>query len=205
MCLFDKIFRAGRKKKREEVFKIQPELADELLSLAILAPLAQTDLGANLPETLYCIDASNEKIAVVSAPIPEKCGEEIWQHSLKKSMWVKLLKPTLAYLRSRKLDEELEQLPDGQKTDRPPPWLLNVVRSLQFEEELCFPVGRREHINISETRAWLALEKLAAPSKMDSRILAAADSMVQIHPGACLSDLVSPRQRVTGRSCQTVR
>eukprot|EP00435_Cladocopium_sp_Y103_P062393 s584_g24.t1 len=77
-------------------------VAQELLLLAILAPLMTADLGSGLVRTIYATDASDRKGAVVSRQASENVCRAMWRSGRKKGGYVRMLNRTEALV--RKLD-----------------------------------------------------------------------------------------------------
>ena len=115
----------------------------------------------------------------MSAPVSVHLGIELWRNALRKGRWAKLSAPVQAYLRSMKqLEHGCNQ--DDDDAYVPIPWMQQVVASLDFHTTIDYPVGRTEHINCSEMRAHLAMERHESVTNPGSRVFGFADSQVQL-------------------------
>ena len=66
------------------VIGLPRSVAQELVLLAILAPLAVSNLGAVLADSLYATDASEQKGAFVSSAAPPFLVRSLWRTGSKK-------------------------------------------------------------------------------------------------------------------------
>ena len=118
---------------------------------AILLPLAVTNLRALVLFHVCATDASGWREADVSCEILVAIAREAVRHSLRKSLWVRLLSPTQALGRLHDdLDPEDELPGDASYAMRP---LWEVL--LRFPKyKLCWKARseRRGHISVSELR-----------------------------------------------------
>ena len=164
---------------RSTVIRLSPELAEELLLVLSLAPLAVSDLRATNSQHVYCSDASDWGIGVTRARLPEGLEAEVHRHKLRRPTWVKLLSPLRKLQRIRgqlPLDEEL---PGEQQLPSHPLWLA-LGGALQYKEILRKKVSRPTHINILELRGMAKAEEIASQEGMRRRVFQLADSQVSL-------------------------
>ena len=69
MCLLDEIYVAQQGRPATAIVRLSPPLIDELWLLAVLSPLAVTDLRAGSLEQVFLSDASEEFKAAVSCKV----------------------------------------------------------------------------------------------------------------------------------------
>eukprot|EP00435_Cladocopium_sp_Y103_P047077 s582_g13.t1 len=95
-------------------------VANELVLLAALMPLALSDLGAEYLETVYATDASMFKGAIVSTQRSLPIVRSIWKSCKSKGSYTRLLSPAEQVLRSNHMfDEESLEPKVPQGPDRP--------------------------------------------------------------------------------------
>eukprot|EP00438_Fugacium_kawagutii_P027450 Skav208101 [mRNA] locus=scaffold1681:249518:254098:- [translate_table: standard] len=66
-------------------------VANELTMLAVLMPLAMTDLAVPYAERVFCADASLSRGAVLSAPLDARISEILWKAARSKGGYSRLL------------------------------------------------------------------------------------------------------------------
>ena len=138
LCLLDSLFQASRRDDMQEVFRLDGRALSDLLMLSILLPLAATNLRAKAPCAVAASDASNWGEAAVVAPIPELIGKELVRHSLRKSVWSKLLGPVDAWLRGQSLLEPEDELPDPEECFQSNQlWSLLAGSEIEVQEVVC--------------------------------------------------------------------
>eukprot|EP00438_Fugacium_kawagutii_P023074 Skav201172 [mRNA] locus=scaffold65:774040:778439:- [translate_table: standard] len=69
------------------------EVANELVLLSVLFPLALTELSAPFDDTIYCTDASMSRGAALSARVPPVVAETLWKVSRSKGAYTRLQSP----------------------------------------------------------------------------------------------------------------
>ena len=82
-------------------------VAEELVLMAVLAPLMVTDLAPEFSEKVYATDASDAKGAFVSAEVSEDIVQALWRTGRKKGGYHRLLTREEALI--RKLDPTKEE------------------------------------------------------------------------------------------------
>eukprot|EP00438_Fugacium_kawagutii_P006915 Skav203581 [mRNA] locus=scaffold935:89412:94199:+ [translate_table: standard] len=180
LSLLDGIFSSYRNCTGREVFKLDGRLRSDLLCLAVLIPMAVTNLKAAPPTVVGASDASNWGEAGVTASIPRQIGKELIRHSLRKSVWNRLLTPHKAWLRGHDMLDPGDELPPGvEQYVSNPLWEL-VATALQYKLLYSKSKSGPRHINIGELRAALKTERLLGGLQPSSRVLLGADSQVAL-------------------------
>ena len=176
-CVLDLIFAACRGRMMGDVIQFSNALRGELFLLAILTPLAVTDMRASPAPWYDVVDASDWGEAHCRADIPPTIALELQRHCVVKGRWARMLRAPQEWLRRQKKLGEEEELP-GVAYKRSPLWI-SVTQSLQFRT-ICKRASPPCHINIKETRAQLLAEEAAALERPDSRLLIGGDSQVAL-------------------------
>lgn len=90
-----------------KIIPMSRAVACELTLLAVLMPLAFTDLAAPFDPMIYCTDASQFRGAALSAHVGEKISEVLWKTSRSKGAYSRLLSPSEVMLKHLgELDED---------------------------------------------------------------------------------------------------
>ena len=180
LCTLDYIFQACKDRKGSDIVRLSGRLKSELLIVATLIPLACTNLRAEVSPRLTATDASTWWEASVVADIPSQVAEELTRHSLRKSIWSKLLPPGKAWDRARGILSPSSELPDSAEAlEMNPLWKI-LCTALSYKPFLLRKAKNSRHINIGELRAFLAAEREHGFSCPCSRELAGLDSQVTI-------------------------
>ena len=185
LCLMDLIFEPLGIDDARSIIRLSPGLVDELVSLAVLGPLACTDLRSPFLPFVGATDASLQWMAAVRADVDEQVVQELGRHALKKSTWSKLLPTAQAWLRSKGLLDPEDELPDGCYNTHPL-WT-TVARCLTYKERWRMQCPAGKHINCLELKAYLLEEKRVSTAYKSKRYLSGLDSQV------CLGALVKGR------------
>eukprot|EP00438_Fugacium_kawagutii_P013675 Skav213148 [mRNA] locus=scaffold107:610791:614535:- [translate_table: standard] len=97
--------------KEPQLIRLRREVANELVLLAVLAPLCVSDLAAPFSSKVFATDASLEKGAICASPVSPLVSEAAWRSLRSKGGYSKLLDPVKSIL-ARSLDfEECEGRP----------------------------------------------------------------------------------------------
>ena len=180
LSLLDSLFGAFRGKEPDEVVALNGKTLSDLLLIALLLPVAVTNLRALPPSHFGASDASGWGEAGVAAPIPYAISKELLRHCLRKSVWTKLLSPSGALLRSRGVLAEEEELPDGcEKFEKNPLWEL-CANCLTFSQVFSKRKSGQRHINVGELRAAIKLEQILGRREPTRRLLLGLDSQVAL-------------------------
>lgn len=185
LCLMDLIFEPLGIDDPKKVIRLSDGLVDELVSLAVLGPLACTDLRCRFLPFIGATDASLQWMAAVRADVDEVVVQELGRHALKKSTWNKLLPTAQAWMRSKNILDPSEELPDG-CYETHPLWT-TVARCFPYAERWRMPCPTGKHINSLELKAYLLEEKRVCISHKSGRFLSGLDSQV------CLGALIKGR------------
>ena len=161
-----------------QVIPLSGELVDELFTFCILGNMSWINLRAETNGAVRATDASGWGMAGVHSEQPVACCRELCRHSIQKSVWSQLLPPGKAWLRTKQMLEESEELPDEQFDCHP---LFEVAaRALEYRE--CWRLQHQKpvHINIAELRAHLKEESHLAISRPRSKQIYGLDSQVAL-------------------------
>ena len=162
---------------RADVIRISGELREELFLCVILGPLAVTDIRIDVCDWLFASDASDWGIGITRSLMPPWLSSEIHRHKLNKGAWTKLLSPVRALLRLKGALPAADELPEGKVLSSHPLWL-ELACCLPFEEVLREKVRRAVHINVSEMRAMLRVEREISRLSFPCRYFSLSDSQV---------------------------
>ena len=184
-CLMDVIFEPLGIDNPGGIIRLSEALRDELMTLAVLGPLASSDLRAQFLPFITATDASLDWMAAVRAHVDQQTVQEFARYSLKKSTWSRLLPPGKAWLRSHAMLDEEDEMPEEGFQSHP---LYDLVaRCYDYKERWRHPCRHGQHINILELKAFLFEEKKICQAALGRRSLCGLDSQV------CLGALVKGR------------
>lgn len=164
---------------RRHVIRLSEELKEELFLLLALGPLAVTCIRLPNSPYLYCSDASDWGIGITKACLPTWLQSEIHRHKMKKGVWAKLLSPLKSLQRLKGCLPAGDELPGGLQLASHPLWI-ELATALPFKEVLRQKERAGIHINISELRAMIRVEKEAAKDFFPQRFFSLADSQVSV-------------------------
>ena len=179
MCLLDEIYVAQQGRPATAIVRLSPPLIDELWLLAVLSPLAVTDLRAGSLEQVFLSDASEEFKAAVSCKVSKVFAKELQRHALTRGAWSRLLSPWKVWCRNYGQLFVEEELPDGVPLVSHPLWLA-VAQTLQYQLFLRRRVRRKRHINLLELESILEVEESLTSQRSDVRYLLGSDSQVAL-------------------------
>ena len=168
---------AQRGEDRRSVIRLSAELKTELLLCCIFAPVACTFLKAVNSTSVFASDASDWGFAVCAAELPKWLRSELHRHRLRKSVWTRLLSPLKSIERMKGSLEPSDELPGEDEFKTHPLWL-ELARSLQFRVVSKRRTSDGVHINVSELRGMLDVEKQACRQAFPIRLFSFADSQV---------------------------
>ena len=161
-----------------QVIRLSEELVDELFTFCILGSMSWINLRAETLGAVRATDASDWGMAAVHSEQPVNCCRELCRHSIQKSVWSQLLPPGKAWLRTKQMLDESEELPEEQYDCHP---LFEVAaRALEYKEGWRLQHQKVVHINIAELRAHLKEESHLAISKPSSKQVYGLDSQVAL-------------------------
>lgn len=116
--VMDSLFREGSDHHPDEVFCISRQSLNELQTLAILGPFAQSDLRAEYSPFLFCMDASPTGGAICRADIGPKAAEEIWRHTEQRGFYTKLQSPVSEILSEHGIEPLASEIISGHDQDK---------------------------------------------------------------------------------------
>lgn len=103
-----------------KLVKLSRTVADELVVLAALMPLAISDLGAEYYSSIFATDASSFKGAICEAQVKPELCRALWRSCRSKGSYTRILSPAEQILRSNGMfDEEKLISPSPTGPDRP--------------------------------------------------------------------------------------
>ena len=150
----------------------------DLLLIAVLLPLAVSNLRSKPPDRIYASDASSWGEAAVHAEIPLRIGAELARHALRRSIWVRLLAPAAAWERSHGALTEGEEVPETEEPYQSNPLWETLARCLNYQLTFAKVKQAQRHINVGEVRGALKAERLGALRRPSSKLLLGLDSQV---------------------------
>ena len=96
--VIDALFNEGLDRPPSQIFCLSRKALNELQTLAILGPTAQTDIRAEFCPYVFATDASPSGGAVCKAWLWPKACQEIWRHTEQKGCYTKLQSPVASIL-----------------------------------------------------------------------------------------------------------
>ena len=169
MCLLDLVYRESSGKEAGEVVWLPGALKAEL-----------TSLRAQYVDRVDLVDASPWCIAGVAALLDARIVRELAGHCLTRGRWVALLSQRRSLLRAKGLLVPELELPDGEESDACADWTYDVLTRLKYHVTFKAAARGKEHINLGETREFIAAERKAAIERPSTRVFLGADSQVQL-------------------------
>lgn len=180
LSLMDSVFASYRGREDREIVKLDGRTLSDLLCMSCLLPLAVTNLRAKVSPRLTATDASSWGEAGVVASVPERIIEEIYRHTLKKSLWVRLLSPARALQRQKNLLQPEDEIPNPEDRFHSHPLWQSLAEGLDFRVLFSKSKTSSRRINVGELRAMLRSEHLHALGEPESREVYALDSQVAL-------------------------
>jgi len=180
LALLRELFLLPRGRGRR-VFELTSGARDELLLLSVLAPLFESDLGAQVSTEVYATDASPWRAAAVKTVLPAAATLELYRHCEHRGQRVHLAAGVEHYLDERGL---LEVGPDDLTDVRS--WAGELFSALQFRGMFAFDIDDPQHININEQTAHRSLLRALCRSvdRQGQRFVYGLDSRVTIGANA---------------------
>ena len=179
MCLLDHLYLAQQGREQEDIISLSAEAVDELWALAILGPLAVTDIRAQSIPELYLSDASEQNVASVRTSIPKVLARELQRHCLARGSWTRLLSPWDAWLKGHSQLYPEDELPSGVPLVSHPVWLA-LAQTLNYKLNHKRPCNSRAHINLLELKSIIQVEQVLSMRRQEVRYLLGADSQVAL-------------------------
>lgn len=109
---------------RPKLVPLTREVATELVTLAVLMPLATSDIAAPISNKLFCTDASLKKGAILETTLDEKVMNVLYRATINKGSYTRLLSPASAVLKTHDWTfEESDEDGEGDANESPErPW-----------------------------------------------------------------------------------
>ncbi|CAE7185797.1 unnamed protein product, partial [Symbiodinium microadriaticum] len=99
LCILDQCFRDAAQQPPDVIVRLSQRTRNELLMVAIVGPLRQTDLRTGWCPEVFCMDASPTGAGLCTAPVPENAVAELHRYSEQRGFYTKLEAPSSAALR----------------------------------------------------------------------------------------------------------
>lgn len=165
MCCFERVFGWITDARPLKVAPLPGFVADELILVAVLSPLAFTDLGADIAPEVFLTDASCSHGAVVSAKVADDEAAYLWAQAQRRGVHVRL---------DGSWDDSQVVVGDEVVQD----W----CEAIQWKPVVDYKFRQRSHINLQEMMAWRTLVKRLArmPRWRRTRVAVGLDSKVCI-------------------------
>ena len=180
LALLDSLFASYKSRGRREIIKLDGRTVSDLLIISTLLPICVTNLRAEVSPRLCASDASNWGEAAVVARLPTGIAHELYRLTLRKSLWVKLLAPSRAWMRSHGVLEPDQEVPEGaDRYHSHPLWQL-LAECLEYELLYAKKKSGARHINIGELRGALKAEERFSLKEPCSRNILGLDSQVAL-------------------------
>ena len=112
-AILNHLFKEGRGLPSHKFFCLSRQACNELLLLAALGPIAQTDLKVKYATKIFCTDASPYGAAVIQSDITAEASKEIWRHSEQRGFHTRLESPVVELLREKGIEPETIMGPDN--------------------------------------------------------------------------------------------
>ena len=144
------------------------KVAEEITLAAVLCPLMVADISTPFHSQIFATDASEQRGAVLSAPVDPTVNEALYKSFKTKGSYTRLQSPD-KFLSQRLWITEPEEDQEeklGSRVDRP----------LAYRFDWAFP--RENHINILEMKVVHRLIKGLVLEKMKARVVSFIDSNV---------------------------
>lgn len=181
LSLLDSIYTVQADREQSDIIHLPITLVDELTLMAILCPLAVTDIRTPFSEHLYCVDASDWGEAVVKAHVGEQLGQELHRHALKRSVWTKMLSPFKRLMREKGMLSSDCELPPGEEPYSEHPLWQTAAKGLSYSLVCKTRAKRKRHINLGEVKSFIDAELAAGLSSGEGcRVPIIADSQVSL-------------------------
>ena len=105
-AVIDQLFKEGSGKPQDEIFPLSRQARCELQMLAVLGPIAQSDIRVQHCPRMYCTDASPMGGAVIYADIGQNAAQEFWRHSGQRGFYTRLQSPVAEILAEKGFEPE---------------------------------------------------------------------------------------------------
>lgn len=100
----DHVFREGLHEPPDRTFRLSAMALHELMMLAVLGPLLQVNMRAEVCPSIYMLDASPSGGGICHATLGETACEELWRHSEQRGYYTALQQGAGSVLRELGLE-----------------------------------------------------------------------------------------------------
>ena len=180
LSLLDSLFSSYKGRNSRDVIKLDGRTISDLLIICTLLPICVTNLKADLAERVCATDSSNWGEAAAVAVLPMPIAVELYRLSLRRSLWVRLLAPSRAWLRGHGVLDPDEEVPAGVERYHSHPLWQTMAECLQYDLLFAKQKSGTRHINIGEVRGALMAEERFARVNPCSRYIYGLDSQVAL-------------------------
>ena len=104
--VIEEVFKESMNLPQDEICALSRRALCELQVLAVLGPVAQSDLRVQHSPKLYCTDASPTGGAVIYANVGSQVTEELWRHTEQRGFYTKLQSPVAEILQEKGIEPE---------------------------------------------------------------------------------------------------
>ena len=178
LSVLDYLYRSCRGREDADIVKLSGRTISEILVAASLIPVAVTNLRAKIMPRVCASDASGWGTAGVVASAPIGLVSELRRHSLRKSVWSRLLSPSQAWSRMHEMLDPEDELPGEKDCFRTNPLWLVAAKALDYELLYKEANEKPRHINVSEVLGFLKTERILGKQDFSTRDVYAMDSQV---------------------------
>ena len=105
-AVIDQLFHEGTGLESDSVFCLSKKAICELQMLAVIGPMAQSNLRASYCDTIFCTDASPNGGAVIGAKVNSSFTQELWRHCEQRGYYTRLQSPISEILREKGCEPE---------------------------------------------------------------------------------------------------
>ena len=180
LAILNALFQTVRGREPHDIVRLSGEARSELLLLALLLPVACTNLRAPVSPRVTATDASQWGEGAVEAHLPEQIAREVHRLVLRKPVWTKLLTPGKAWERIHGLLEPHLELPEGEEHYKSNPLWETLAEVLEYREIFSTAASRPRHINVGELKAVIRAESRLGRMHGSTRELFGIDSQVTL-------------------------
>ena len=154
-----------------KIIALTRPVADELVLLSVLVPLALHEISAGYDPTIYATDASDTMGGICSARVGEDVAEILWRQCKSKGAYTRLLSSAEVLLRRLELHEEGRAGREAEAVPRPLAFSFYFIeifagsaKVASFVEKMGVSVGPPVELSLSEefdVSNWWVLRWLA--------------------------------------------
>ena len=161
MSIMNRVFHvvdgASYNPNEPKVVALTRSVADELVLLSVLVPLAMHEISAGYDPTIYATDASDTMGGICSAKVGESVTEVLWRQCKSKGAYTRLLTTADVLLRRLELHEEGREFRETMTVPRPLAFSFYFIeifagsaKVTSFVENMGVSVGPPIELSLSE-------------------------------------------------------